>query len=237
MLYDVGPMGYFGRVTQYARGPWFREYWYVEDDGENWWYRYDDENGARYLLSNNMNVKDRTEFDRLYWAHNRACKAAYAAGFFLSFELHTRHAFFTTMTRRNRMLSFIGVGALFASSFNQFNAARYGPLMGAYLRKYHDVSANDLFEITDRRREFFHIDTSSYMNYEHKDLPHGHVNYGPQPDNEVRDASWLISLDKFLNNEEHHGLKEHQKYLDYNFDFKDKSFPSEEAAKDLIHKH
>ena len=30
-------MGYFGRVHQNSRGPWFRK-WYAEDDGLEWYY-------------------------------------------------------------------------------------------------------------------------------------------------------------------------------------------------------
>lgn len=40
----------------------------------------------------------------------------------------------------------------------------------------------DRFEITDRKREFFNIDTSQYMNYDFHDLGHEyHAHHGPQP--------------------------------------------------------
>ena len=55
MLYKVTPMGYFGRVSQTSRGPWFKEL-LVEDDGLEWYYTYGDSMGMRYLLSNNMSV-------------------------------------------------------------------------------------------------------------------------------------------------------------------------------------
>lgn len=237
MLYGVGPSGYFSRVTIYARGPWFREWNFSEDDGENWWYQFKDDAGLRYLLCNNMSLKDRTEFERLWRGSVRASWIAHAVGFLGAFELITRHSFFNSMPSRRRFFAFTLLFGTFTCIGNTWNAQTYRPLMGAYLRKYNEVSANDLFEITDRRREFFQIDTSSYMSYSHEDLPHGHQNYGPQPDDEVRDASWLVALDKFLNNEANSGLKEHKKFLDYPFEFKDKSFPSAEAARDLIHKH
>jgi hypothetical protein len=44
-------------------------------------------------------------------------------------------------------------------------------------------------------------------------------------------------LDKFLSGEENHGLKEHPKFINYPFEYKDKSFPSAEMASDLIIKH
>ena len=60
-----------------------------------------------------------------------------------------------------------------------------------------------------------------------------HVNHGPQPDGEALDASWNVELDKFLNNEENN-LKGHALYSSYPHTFVDKSFPSEEQARDLI---
>ena len=136
-----------------------------------------------------------------------------------------------------RFCSFLGVQLAFRWAFNGYSSQTYQPLIGAYLRKYDIHAESELFNIRDRKREFYQIDTSQYMNYTHDDLEHGHTNYGPQPDNEVRDASWLTTLDRFLNNEENHGLKEHPRFLNYNYEFKDKSFPSEEQARDLISKH
>ena len=37
MLYKFGPMGYFGRVSQISRGPWFAEM-QAEDDGLEYYY-------------------------------------------------------------------------------------------------------------------------------------------------------------------------------------------------------
>ena len=74
------------------------------------------------------------------------------------------------------------------------------------------------------------------MSYTHSDLHHGHTNYGPQPDGEAEDAGWLQTLDKFLSGEENHGLQKHKNFLTYPYEYKDKSFPSVEAARDLISK-
>jgi hypothetical protein len=39
-----------------------------------------------------------------------------------------------------------------------------------------------MFSITDRKREFYEIDTSQYMNYNFHDLGHEyHAHHGPQP--------------------------------------------------------
>ena len=54
MLYKVTPFGYFGRVNQISRGPWFGEM-NVEDDGLEWYYMFGDSSGnMKYLLSSNM---------------------------------------------------------------------------------------------------------------------------------------------------------------------------------------
>ena len=58
MLYKVTPFGYFGRVTKVSRGPWFREMW-VEEDGLEYFYVYNNGEGITYLLSNNIPVEDR----------------------------------------------------------------------------------------------------------------------------------------------------------------------------------
>jgi hypothetical protein len=173
----------------------------------------------------------------MYAAHKRASTLAWAAGLYLAMEVVARVGRFQGMAWGWRGLSWLMIGWGFKSVFNYNNAQTYGPLIGAYLRKYGNHSSADSFEINDRKREFYQIDTRQYMSYTHADLPHGHTNYGPQPDGEAEDASWYMALDKFLAGEENHGLKEHANYLHYPFEYKDKSFPSVEMAGDLINKH
>ena len=48
------------------------------------------------------------------------------------------------------------------------------------------------------------------------------------------DSSWLTEVDKFLRGEEN-AMKEHPYYANYDFDYKDKSYPTEEKAYDLFH--
>jgi len=184
-----------------------------------------------------MSFEDREDFQRLFKAHNRVSNMAMFAGFFLGLEVVTRHAYFGKMAWGWKLGSFFAVSYGFKTLFNAVNAQTYGPLMGAYLRKYDQFGVNDPFEITDRKREYYEIDTSQYMSYTHEDLDHGHSNYGPQPDGEAEDASWFVAMDKFLAGEENHGLTEHAKFLKYPYEFKDKSFPTEEMAKDLVTKH
>ena len=121
-------------------------------------------------------------------------------------------------------------------AFNMWNARTYGPLIGAYLRKYDHYSAADSFDITDRKREFYQIDDSQYMNYTEDDLhDHRHVSHGPQPDGLAQDSTWLVELNKFLDGKDN-SLKEHPKYLKYEYEFVEKPFPSAEMANDLINK-
>lgn len=48
------------------------------------------------------------------------------------------------------------------------------------------------------------------------------------------DSTWLAELDKFLRCEENK-LKEHKNFVNYNYEFIDKSFPTSENAHDLMH--
>lgn len=48
------------------------------------------------------------------------------------------------------------------------------------------------------------------------------------------DSSWLSELDKFLKGEENH-LKEHRHFINYPYEYIDKSFPTPEKAHELMH--
>ena len=81
-----------------------------------------------------------------------------------------------------RVLSVFGTAFLYQNAFQFYNAKTYGPIVSAFFRKYQDYAHADRFKITDRKREFYEIDTTQYMNYDFKDLgPECHVNHGPQP--------------------------------------------------------
>lgn len=160
---------------------------------------------------------------------------AWFGGLWLGFETVSRVAYFKKMAFGWKLLSLIGTATLYKNVFQFFNSQTYGPLISAYFRKYQSLSKSDRFQITDRKREYYEIDTSEYMNYGYSDLGHDyHVNHGPQPDGEAMDSSWLSELDKFLRGEENH-LKEHKYFMNYNFEYLDKSFPTAEKAHDLFH--
>jgi len=235
MLYKFTPMGYFGRVSQISRGPWFAEL-QVEDDGLEYYYLHNDANGnMRYLLSNNMSYKDRTEFMALFQGQNRVAKLSWFVGGFVGLFAVNKVAYFRTMAWGWRCVSAVAVAGVAKAVVCQYAAYQYRPLIGAYFRKYQNVSAADAWELRDRKREYYEIDDSSYMAYTEDDCQdiHRHANHGPQPDDEVKDASYLTELDAFLDNKPNH-LKDHKRFLKYNFEFVDKSYPSLEAAKNLI---
>jgi hypothetical protein len=233
MLYKVSPWGYFGRVTKVSRGPWFNEYW-VEDDGLERFYVVGTSDGAGYLLSNNLPIQDRERLDRLYKAYQRNKYLAWFAGMWLGVETMLRVPKIRNLAFGWKVLAVFGTGFLYKTAIAAYNGHQYGPVVSAYFRKYSEFIKPDPFQITDRKREFYEIDTSQYMNYDFKDLGHDyHANHGPQPDGEAADSSWLIEVDKFLRGEENK-LKEHKNFVDYKYEFIDKSYPSVEAAHDIF---
>ena len=234
MLYKVSPFGYFSRVSKVSRGPWFQEH-NVEDDGLEWFYVYGQDGEPVYLLSNNVPLEDREKLDRLFKAFQRNRALAWAGGLWLGFETVTRVAKLQQLAFGWKVLAMIGGAFLYKNAFQYFNGQTYGPVLSAYFRKYASEAKADRFAINDRKREYFEIDTSEYMSYGHKDLGHDvHVNHGPQPDGEAMDSSWLGELDKFLRGEENK-LKEHKNFVNYDYDFMDKSFPTSEKVHDLMH--
>jgi hypothetical protein len=129
----------------------------------------------------------------------------------------------------------LGTAFLYKSIFQFFNGQTYGPLLSAYFRKYSQHVKSNAFDISDRKREFYDIDTTQYMAYDFKDLGHDyHAHHGPQPDGEALDASWLVEVDKFLRGEPNK-LKEHKNFVNYKYDYVDKSFPTPEAVHDLFY--
>lgn len=135
-----------------------------------------------------------------------------------------------------RFLSLIGTAWTVKTSIQFYNGYFYGPLFGAYFRKYRNAAKQDLYDINDRKREYFYIDTTQYLNYTNEDLGHDyHANHGPQPSGEALDSTWLVEVDKFLRGEENK-LKEHPNFVNYNYDFLDKSYPTAEAAHELFNK-
>ena len=233
MLYKFGPMGYFGRTSQISRGPWFAEL-QAEDDGLEYYYMHQDAQGnMRYLLSNNMTFKDRTEMQALWSAQRRVTILGWGLGFFAGASLIT-HCPIRKSAYGWKVLALIGSASVVKMAVCQYYSRTYGPLIGSYLRKYQDVGASDAWEIRDRKREYYQIDDSQYMAYTEDEVDvHRHANHGPQPDGEAKDASYLSELDAFLDNKPNH-LKDHPRFLNYGFEFKDKSYPTLDQAKDLI---
>lgn len=235
MLYKFTPMGYFGRTSMISRGPWFAEL-QVEDDGLEYYIMHDGpDGGTRYLLTNNMTYKDRTEMMRVISACNRVNYLGWAIGLAVGSTVVVKDTIINKWASGWRFATCGITAAMVKGAVCMYAGMTYGPILGAYFRKYQDKSASDSWEIRDRRREYYQIDDSQYMAYTEDDLHdiHRHANHGPQPDGEAKDASYLVELDKFLDGKPNH-LKEHKRFLNYPYEFKDKSYPSLEQAKDLI---
>jgi hypothetical protein len=181
MLYKVDPMGYFGRVDKISRGPWFEEH-YVEEDMLEKYFVYADSGVPMYLLTNNIPHGDRVKLFHLHSAMNRNQKLATFGGMWLSMESILRMSRFKNMAIGWKVLSFVGMSWAYSNIFSFYNSQYYGPICTAFFRKYSQFAQPDMFGISDRKREFYEIDTTQYMNYDFEDLTGDqHANHGPQP--------------------------------------------------------
>jgi|TARA_B110001450_G_scaffold7148_1_gene7298 hypothetical protein len=230
-------MGYFGGVAKVSRGPWFRDYW-IEDDGLDWFYNFTNSDGNKsYLLSNNLAIEDRNKMSHLYHTMVRNNRISWFVGGWAAFEIVTKDAWFKQLAHGWKGCWWLAIAYAAKSGLMLWSSSMYGPVMGAYLRKSKDDIKQDLFQIQDKKKEYFYIDTSQYMNYTGKDLSDDeyHCHHGPQPEGESQDSSWLVEVDKFLKGEENN-LKDHKRFYNFPFELKDKSFPTAEAVSDLMHK-
>ena len=131
-----------------------------EDDGLEKYYEVVTAQGKQYLLSNNMTYKDREEFFRVYRAHKRACGFSCFTGMWIGTEVVLKHPFFKRMALGWRFASLIGIGLSVREVLNWHHSMYHMPIMGAYLRKYQEKITPDVWTMTDRKREFYEIDTS-----------------------------------------------------------------------------
>ena len=231
------PPGYFSKPLKISRGPWFKENMVV-DDGLDYFYSFKNGEGEKkYLLTNNIPLKDRESLEKLYKGYRRNASLSLFGGLWAGAEIVTRVQYFKNMAPGWRFLSFLAVGLWAAEEFRYWSSGYYYmPLLCSYFKKYDHFAKADLFDIKDEKKEWFELDTSQYMNYTFKDLDHHHhnINHGPQPDGEALDSSWFVEMDKFLRGEENK-LKQHPKYRDYNFSYSDKyQMPTVETVHDVF---
>ena len=236
VAYKVSSMGYFGGVAKVSRGPWFRDAW-IEDDGLDWYYKFkDNENKNVYLLSNNVAIEDREKLDSLYKTHVRNNRLAWFGGLYLGMEAVRSFAYFKNMAHGWRFVSMIGLGWLGHNVFMDYSSQQHAPIIGAYFRKYKACIKKDLLEIKDEKKAYFQIDDSQYMSYTNATLgDNHHAHHGPQPEGEALANSYQQEVDAFLAGEANH-LKEHKLYLDHPFEFKDKSFPTNDQVSELFNR-
>lgn len=182
MLYKVTPFGYFGRTSKISRGPWFQEA-FVEEDGLEYFYVFGIGGSTpMYLLTNNIPIEERERLQNLYYGLQRNSSLAWFGGLWLGAETVLRVPCFKKMAIGWKLASLVGCGFVYKTMFSAYNAYTYGPVVSAFLRKNLTSAKSDRFEITDRKREYFDIDTSQYMSYGFNDLGHDyHAHNGPQP--------------------------------------------------------
>lgn len=229
--------GYFSRPAKVSRGPWFKEYM-VEDDGLDYYYQYTNQEGERkYLLSNNIPLRDRENLEKVYKGYKRNYYMSLFAGLWSGVEVVSRVNYFRKMASGWKFVSFLAIGLYMTEEFRYWSAGYYYmPLLCSYFKKYDHYAKTDMFDIRDEKREWFEIDTTQYMDYTFDDLDHHHhnVNHGPQPDGEVLDSSWFVELDKYLKGKENN-LKDHPKFRDYDFDYSDKyQWPSKDLVRSVF---
>jgi hypothetical protein len=133
-----------------------------------------------YLLSNNIPIEDREKLQYLFYGLERNRNLAWFAGMWLGVETVLRVPFFKKMATGWRIMSVVGSAFLYKTMFTAYNSQTYGPIVSAFLRKYGKNAKGDRFEIHDRKREYYEIDTSQYMNYTNEELGHEyHMHHGP----------------------------------------------------------
>jgi len=137
MLYKVTPFGYFGRPVKISRGPWFQHN-SVEDDGLECYYVYTSEGKTMTLLSNNMPWQDRERMAYFYQAIQRNNALAWFGGLWLGVETVLRVPKLRGLALGWRALALFGVSAIYKGAFDAYNAQYYGPVIGAFVRKYNN---------------------------------------------------------------------------------------------------
>ena len=162
MLYKVSPFGYFSRTSKVSKGPWFQER-EVEDDGLEYYYVYNNGGVTNYLLTNNIPIADREKMAQFYRGIQRHQSMALFAGLWLGVETVLRVPYFRTMAIGWRVVSVFGLGYLYKQAINAHTSMFYGPVLAAFIRKHGHHGKADLFDITDRKREYFELDTSGSL--------------------------------------------------------------------------
>ena len=114
----------------------------------------------RYLLSNNMSYEDRTAMERMWKGQRRVTNLGWFAGFFVGGAVITMDPIVKKWALGWRGFAMIGCAAFTKMMICQYYSRNYGPIIGAFLRKYQDVGATDAWEIRDRKREYYQIDDS-----------------------------------------------------------------------------
>ena len=109
-------------------------------------------------------------------------KLAWFGGIWLGAETVLKVPYFRKMAVGWRFASLLACATVYKTGFTAYNSMTYGPIVSAFFRKHLTLAKANPLDIVDRKREYYDIDTSQYMNYDFNDLGHEyHANHGPQP--------------------------------------------------------
>ena len=129
-----------------------------------------------------MTLEDRERVAHLYKTMSRNNSLAWFGGLWLGAEVVMADRYFRSMATGWRFLSLIGIASVFKGLAMSWSSGLYQPTLGAYFRKYQSAIQRDLWDIKDKKKEYFYIDTSQYMNYTNESIGDGvHCHHGPQP--------------------------------------------------------
>ena len=121
MLYKVSPFGYFGRVSKVSQGPWFKEH-LVEEDGLEYYYLFNSNGKALYLLSSNIPLEDREKLQYFYYSLNRNHYLAWFGGLWLGAETVLKCNYFKKMAVGWRFASVVGLAFAYKTIFQSINS-------------------------------------------------------------------------------------------------------------------
>jgi len=151
----------------------------------------------KYLFSNNLPVQDRedlktlSEFDQKFrksFKYFAALATLFVSGFVFNNGNFGKKYYY-------RLLTVAGVYFVTLAMINKNYLSHFNDLTSYYFYKYQHLSAEDISEIKDKRREFIHLDKSVYYRETAQDIRHaahhpaseGHHDhdtstyYGPYP--------------------------------------------------------
>ena len=141
--------------------PWNRTYRVADDFLEKFYY-YKINNQNYYLVSNNLNYKDRVFLDSVYKYYRKHIVFGTIAAFYSSWIFSY---FDKTNVRYINYLKFAALGIAFEIAVFKYLKYKFTPIFSYFYSKYQNSVKSDIYQIKDPSREWFDIDTSEYTSY------------------------------------------------------------------------